>query len=129
MVSKVHLELQKRSIPILCETYDGQWHKFITEDNCSRCLTKLHVKETWNKFGNMSKDKCIEQINQFSVVKKSTLEKISNAKLPPFHGVLFPGIWIEKGKSNELFIQSEQRKIGNVPQCSSHILTRFVQTS
>ena len=114
MVSKVHSELQKRSIPILCETYDGQWHKFITEDHFSRRLTKLHGKETWNKFANMSKDKCIEHINQISVVKKSTLEKITNTTLPRSHGILFPGIRIEKGKSNELFIQSEQRKMGNL---------------
>ena len=39
MVSKVRTELRKRNIPVLCETYDGQWHKHITENKLSMRLT------------------------------------------------------------------------------------------
>ena len=40
MVDKVRTELRKRNIPILCETYDGQWHKHITENKLSMVSDK-----------------------------------------------------------------------------------------
>ena len=114
MVDKVRTELQKRNIPILCETYDGQWHKHITENNLSMHLTKLHGKDTWNKCCALSKDKCIEKINQMSIVKKSTLQQILSASLDISHGILFPGICIEKGSNSQLFVESEQCKMLHV---------------
>ena len=108
MVDKVCTELQKRNIPILCETYDGQWHKHITENNLSMHLTKLHGKETWTKCCALSKDKCIEKINQMSIVKKSTLQQILSASLDVSHGILFPGICIEKGSNGQLFVESDK---------------------
>ena len=62
LVEKVRDELLSRKIPVLCEAYDGQWHKFITEDSEGNSLTLLHGRDHWNRFTNMSKDKCIEQI-------------------------------------------------------------------
>ncbi|MCG8623731.1 MAG: YqaJ viral recombinase family protein, partial [Proteobacteria bacterium] len=44
MVQKVREQLRNRNIPILCEAYDGQWHKYVTE-NESKCLTKLHCRD------------------------------------------------------------------------------------
>ena len=114
MVEKVRTELQKRNIPILCETYDGQWHKHITENNLSMHLTKLHGKETWNKCCALSKDKCKEKINQMSIVKKSTLQQILSASLDISHGILFPGIRIEKGSNSQLFVESEQCRMLHV---------------
>ena len=89
MVDKVRTELWKRNIPILCETYDSQWHKHITENKLSMRLTKLHGKDTWNKCCALSKDKCIEKINQMSIVKKSTLQQILSASLDISHGIFF----------------------------------------
>ena len=42
LVDKVRNELKERKIPVLCEAYDGQWHKFVTEDKKGQALTKLH---------------------------------------------------------------------------------------
>ena len=114
MVDKVRTELRKRNIPILCETYDGQWHKHITENNLSMHLMKLHGKDTWNKCCALSKDKCIEKINQMSIVKKSTLQQILSASLDISHGILFPGICIEKGSNSQLFVESEQCRMLHV---------------
>ena len=60
LVEKVREELLARKIPVLCEAYDSQWHKFITEDCEGNSLTLLHARDNWNKFTNMSKEKCIE---------------------------------------------------------------------
>ena len=108
MVTKVRTELRKRNITVLCKTYDGQWHKHITENKLSIRLTKLHGKETWNKCSALSKDKCIEEINHMLIVKKSTLQQIGIARLDISHGILFPGIRIEKGSNGALFIESEE---------------------
>ena len=114
MVSKVRTELQKRNIPVLCQTHDGQWHKHITENKLSMRLTKLHGKETWNKCCALSKDKCIEKINHMSIVKKSILQQICSASLDISHGILFPGIHIEKGLNGALFIESEECRMKDV---------------
>ena len=72
LVDKVRNELKERRIPVLCEAYDGQWHKFVTEDKIGQALTKLHGRDNWNKVSSMSKDKCINEISMLSVVKKYT---------------------------------------------------------
>ena len=77
-------------------------------------LTKLHGKDTWNKCCALSKDKCIEKINQMSIVKKSTLQQILSASLDISYGILFPGIRIEKGPNSQLFVESEQCKMLHV---------------
>ena len=77
-------------------------------------LTKLHGKETWNKCCALPKDKCIEKINHMSIVKKSTLQQIRSASLDISHGILFPGIHIEKGSNGALFIESEECRMKDV---------------
>ena len=77
-------------------------------------LMKLHGKETWNKCCALSKDKCIEKTNQMSIVKKSTLQQILSASLDISHGILFPGIRIEKGSNGQLFVESEQGRMQHV---------------
>ena len=54
MVDKVRNELRNRNIPILCETYDGQWHKHITESRNGKSLTQFHGRELWNKMSGLS---------------------------------------------------------------------------
>ena len=107
MVAKLRNELHKRQIPVLCETYDGQWHKYITESPAGKPLTKMYGKEVWNNYSCLSKDKCIEQLNSVSVVEKSTLERIRGWKLNHSEGVLLPGIRIEKGIRGQLSAASE----------------------
>ena len=77
-------------------------------------LMKLYGKETWNKCCVLSKDKCIEKINQMSIVKKSTLQQILSASLDISHGILFPGICIEKGSNDQLLVESEQGRMLHV---------------
>ena len=122
LVDKIRNELWSRNIPVLCETYDGQWHKHITKTRSGHRLTKFHGKELWNKLSNLSKDKCLEQIHQMSVVKKSSHELIHNCSLSTGKGILFLGIRIEKGEDSKLFISSEQLRMQHVH--SIHPLSR-----
>ena len=114
MVDRVRNELRHRNIPILCETYDGQWHKHITESRNGDRLTQFHGRELWNKISGLSKDKCLETINKITCVKTSSLESISNARLLPRQGILFPGIRIEKGTSGELFTLTEAKQMNKI---------------
>ena len=59
MTNCVRDEFRKRSIPILSEVYDGQWHQYITTDAESRSLTKLGWRHKWQEILNYSKAKCI----------------------------------------------------------------------
>ena len=108
MVHKLRNELHGQQIPVLFETYDGQWHKYITESPSGKCLTRMYGREVWNNYSSLSKDKCIEKLNGLSVVKKSTLETIRKMKLNNSQGVLFPGICIEKGIRGDMSAASEQ---------------------
>ena len=53
LVDKVRNILKERRIPVLCEAYDGQWHKFVTEDKKGQALTKLHGHDNWNKVSSI----------------------------------------------------------------------------
>ena len=122
LVDKVRNELLSRNIPVLYEMYDGQWHKHITETRSGYWLTKFHGKEMWNKVSNLSKDKCLEQIHQMSVVKKSSHELTRNCSLSAGKGILFPGIRIDKGQDSKLFVSSEKLRMQHVH--SIHPLSR-----
>ena len=111
LVNKVRTKLLQRNIPVLCEAYDGQWHKFITRDTKGNSLTKLHGKENWSKFSNMSKDKCIEEVASLSVVKKSTQELLKNCKLKCGNSVSLQEIRIEKDDAGHFFLSSEKGKM------------------
>ena len=111
LVDKVRNELKTRNIPILCEAYDGQWHKFITKDKEGNSLTKLHGRENWNRVSGMSKDKCIEEIGSLSVVKQSTHEQIQNRIIDKGMIITVQDIVIEKSLKNELHLSSPKGKI------------------
>ena len=111
LVEKVRDELLSRKIPVLCEAYDGQWHKFITEDSEGNSLTLLHGRDNWNRFTNMSKDKCIEQIAALSVVKRSTHEFVRASKLNVGDSIVLHDIHIEKGDENKIYLSSEKGKM------------------
>ena len=81
LVNKLCEELKHRNIPVLCEAYDGQWHKFITEDSQGNSLTRLHGRDNWNKVSSLSKDKCIEELVSLSIVKRSTQEQLNSKDL------------------------------------------------
>ena len=72
MVDKLRNELKLRNIPVVCETYDGQWHKHITEHSSGARLTRLFGRDNWTRISNLTKDKCLEEIISMSIVKKST---------------------------------------------------------
>ena len=111
LIDKVRNELKTRNISILCEAYDGQWPKFITEDKEGNSLTKLHGNENWNRVSGMSKDKCIEEIGSLSVVKQSTHEQIQNRIIDKGTIITVQDIVIEKGLRNELYLSSPKGKI------------------
>ena len=96
----------QRNIPILCEAYDGQWHKFLTQDAVGNSLTLLHGRENWNKYSSMSKDKCIEQVAALSAVKKSTLQLVKAHKMNTHEQICIKELHIKKGANNQLIVSS-----------------------
>ena len=123
LVKKVRNELLERKIPVMCEVYDGQWHKFITEDRKGNCLTKLHGRDNWNRVSNLSKDKCLEEINAVSSVKKSAQETISVLKLDKLSTATIQNIVISKGAQSELSLETTEKN-GTYTQCTSFVQTR-----
>ena len=110
LVEKVRNELLQRRIPVMCEAYDGQRHKFITEDRKGNRLTKLHGRDNWNRVSNLSKDKCLEEINAVSSVKKSAQETISVLKLDKLSTATIQNIVISKGVQSELSLETTEKK-------------------
>ena len=106
LVDTVRDELLQRNIPVLCKAYNGQWHKFITEDAVGNSLTLLHGCNNWNKYSSMSKDKCIEQVAALSVVKKSMLELVKAQKMNMNEHLCIKEVQIMKGANNELIVSS-----------------------
>ena len=86
------------------KAYDGQWHKFVTEDKKGQALTKLHGCDNWNKVSSMSKDKCINEISMLSVVKKSTQELLKAENLDKGIVKTVQDIQIKKGLRSELHV-------------------------
>ena len=111
LVNKLREELKNRNIPVLCEAYDGQWHKFITEDNQGKSLTRLHGRDNWNKVSFLSKDKCIEEISSLSIVKRSTHEQVKSKYLQKGAQMTVQNINIEKGLASELYVTSAKQKM------------------
>ena len=106
LVDTVRDKLLQRNIPILCEAYDGQWHKFITQYAVGNSLTLLHGRDNWNKYSSMSKDKCIEQVAALSVVKKSTLQLVKVHKMNMHEQICIKELHIKKGANNQLIVSS-----------------------
>ena len=122
LVKKVRNELLQRKILVMCEVYDGQWHKFITEDRKGNRLMKLHGRDNWNRVSNLSKDKCLEEINAVSSVKKSAQETISALKLDKLSTATIQNIVISKGAQSELSLETTGKKMAHIH--SVHPLSR-----
>ena len=76
MVNALWHEFQKRSIPILAEVYDRQWHQFITSDADGNSLTKLCWRHKWQEVSNFSKQKCLNSMIQGCAVRAKDLELV-----------------------------------------------------
>ena len=113
-VDKVRNMLKERNIPILCKAYDGQWHKFITEDRKGNSLTKLHDHDNWNKVVSMSKDKCIEEIALFSLVKRSMHEQVNTKEMEKGAKINVQEIHIEKDIMSRLHVSSSKGKMPHI---------------
>ena len=69
IVCKLRNILYDKNIPVLCEAYDGQWHNHIMQSEDRHQLTKLFGRTNWLCIFKLSKDKCMEQLANFSIVK------------------------------------------------------------
>ena len=76
MVRKLRNILQQHNIPVLCEAYDGQWHNHITQTENGEHLTKFFGRSNWLRISKLSKDKCMEQLAKYSIVKFSNRKEI-----------------------------------------------------
>ena len=77
MVNSLRNKLKEKKIPVLCEAYDGQWHNHITQNANGDHLTRMHGRTTWLNTSKLSKDKCIEKLSTYSIVKDIHRSSIS----------------------------------------------------
>ena len=122
MVNKIRMELQRRHIPILCEVYDGQWHKHVTENADSHRLTQLFGCDNWNHIADLTKDKCIEQLIGMCVVKNSPHSLIRDKQIVHEEQLAVSNLHIEKDSNNELHVSTTEGKMWFVH--SVHPLSR-----
>ena len=80
MVKKLWNTLLENKIPVLCEAYNGQWNKHITQSNDGESLTRMHGRATWNSISRLSKDKCIERMSSHSILKTVHKNEINELK-------------------------------------------------
>ena len=111
MVDMIRNELQRRNIPILCETYDGQWHKHVTENAHSHRLMQLFGCDNWNRISVLTKDKCIEQFSSICVVKNSMHSIIRDRAITCGNQLTVCNLKIEKGSNNELHVSTTDGKM------------------
>ena len=111
MVDTLRNELKLRNIPVICETYDGQWHKYITENSNGTRLTHLFGRDNWNRISNLTKDKCLEEIISMSIVKKSTQNIVLNTAVNKGSEICMPEINIEKQQNGSLHVWSGNKKM------------------
>ena len=111
MVDMIRNELQRRNIPILCETYDGQWHKHVTENAHLHCLMQLFGHDNWNCIAILTKDKCIEQLSSICVVKNSMHSVIRDKEIMHGNQLTVCNLNIEKGSNNELHVSTTNGKM------------------
>ena len=80
MMDKLLSELRNKSIPVLCEVFDGQWHNYITTDRKNNCLTKLCWRHKWQEVSNYSKNKCIEKMVSGCRIKPGNMELLTTSE-------------------------------------------------
>ena len=122
MVHMIRNELHTRKIPILCETYDGQWHKHVTENAQSHRLTQLFGRDNWNRVASLTKDKCIEQVSTMCVVKNSTHIVLMEKEITGEEELIVGNFKMEKGSRNELHVSTKEGRMRYVH--SVHPLSR-----
>ena len=80
-INQVQDKMKEQQIPILCECMDGQWAGIVFRDEETRPLTVYELqRDATKKFGRMSKDQCIQEIEKFSsvnVLKQHQMESVS----------------------------------------------------
>ena len=79
MVRKLTNILYTKKIPILCEAYNGQWHNHIMQSEKGHHVMKLFGRTSWLHISKLSKDKCMEQLGHFSIIKagdRKDIEKL-----------------------------------------------------
>ena len=114
LVGTLRNELHRRNIPVICEVYDGQWHKHITESSSGLRLTKMFGRENWNRVSNLSKDKCIEEFSSMCVVKKSTQNVVTNTKLEKGSEIMTNEIHVIRKDTSSLDVWSGQKRMQHV---------------
>ena len=114
LVDKLRNELRRRNISVICETYDGQWHKHITESSSGRRLTKMFGRENWNRVHSLSKDKCLEEISSMCVVKKSTQNILSNIILEKGCEILTKEVHVMKKENGSLEMWTGQKRMQHI---------------
>ena len=68
-----------KSIPILCESFDGQWANLAFESADGFPLTLVHLqKRSWSNACNLSKRSAVMKICELSAVSSSDLEYLSH---------------------------------------------------
>ena len=80
MVKHLREEFRKRSIPILMEVYDGQWHQHITTDSDGNCLMKLSWRHRWQEISTYSKQKCISKMIEGCRVRPRDVNNLGEAQ-------------------------------------------------
>ena len=107
MVRKLRNILYHKNIPVLCEAYDGQWHNHITQSENGNPLTRLFGRSNWLHILKLSKDKCMEQLAHFSIVKvgdRKEVEKLQRG----FTYFANENIILNQDENGKLWISSQK---------------------
>ena len=72
---------KKENIPILCESFDGQWANLAFESSDGFPLTQIHLQKcSWNNACNLSRRSAVMKICDLSSVSTSDLEYLSRMR-------------------------------------------------
>ena len=125
LVKRVREEFLKRNIPILCEVYDGQWQQYITSDSNGSHLTKLHGRNAWNKISNYTKDKCLEEMADASVITTWHLDLLRiHRRLESGEEINMGNACVWKCQTGRLHTQSKGGKHFDEP-----VISKFVSVT
>ena len=113
MVRKLRNILYTKNIPILCEAYDGQWHNHIMQSEKGHHLMKLFGRTSWLHISKLSKDKCMEQLAHFSIVKVGDWKEIEKLQRS-FTYFENENIVLNQDDSRKLWISSHKFLISQV---------------
>ena len=113
MVNKLHNELKKRNIHVLCEAYDGQWHNHIVLGSNGQHLTKMHAKITWQCISKLSKDKCLEQLSAHSIIKNTEKNAIQQLVLG-FNEFTQDNVHVQQNNCGAISIMTISKKMGEI---------------